>query len=284
MTLEELFDQAAGDLTKYPGSVITVQASVTVTRWGAGLTQPAAYDNLLVTQNATGTLTYQPGYMTFNKVETFVPASFSGQVTSGSFGADQGGKEVSYSFTLFVNVLAATPVEPNGVVITLTNPALKPPPTESFSNLFTTAGGSYVFFQQAADTGSLNKYISVQLDGYTVRAPKTSPIVPSLVGLIFGGVGVDGGGLIVVGGVPGPVPPLGPIPAGAIDAATRDLLIGIAMDEMAKSISDRQSRTAVRSAILSETSYSVGRMTESVSDHAKIESAMKKEANPSFQK
>lgn len=281
MALDDLFKQAAADDSKFPGSLITVQASIRTNRWGAGLSQPPAYDNLLLEQGASGTLAYRPEqiYPLKDYGLEFIPASFSGQVTSGPFQVDKAGKIVTYSYTIILSVYASTPTAPDSAVAKLTMPALKPAPTESLSNLFSTGTGLSAFFQGEELEASPPRWLEVQLDNYSlVKPPKPPRVVPSLVGMIFGGVAVDGGGTMIVGGVPGPVPPWGPLPA-AFDPATRDLLIGIEVDELAKSISDPQASAAVRRTILSEMSRSIGLLAQSVSEADKAGGVVKA-ANP----
>jgi hypothetical protein len=92
-----------------------------------------------------------------------------------------------------------------------------------------------------------------------------SPIVPGLVALIFGGIAVDGGGVEIVGGVPHPVPPWGELVAD-IGPGTLDMLIGILLDEIAKSISDRKQAAATRKAILSGIGRAVATIARGVSE------------------
>jgi hypothetical protein len=222
----------------------------------------------LKNQAATGTLAYTPGSSRSVPPlgETFTPASFSGQVTSPSFPIlQEGGKEVPYSFALFITIYGSTPLPPTNfsMVATLTSPIRKPPVTQTFPDIF--AGGPYPVINAFSFTAAEEPCILfVQLSDYTVAGPPRISLVPSLVGTLFGGVAVDGGGTVLTSGVPGPVPPWGPLVAG-IDPATRDVLLGITLDEIARSISDPLARAAVRSAILSEMSRSVGLLAQSVS-------------------
>jgi probable HAF family extracellular repeat protein len=86
--------------------------------------------------------------------------------------------------------------------------------------------------------------------------------VPKLVAtLIFGGVTVDGGGWVVVGGTPIPVGPRGPEGWSLLSSSKRDALIGMALDEVAKYITDANVRELVRSAILEGVRTSVGQLS-----------------------
>jgi hypothetical protein len=72
--------------------------------------------------------------------------------------------------------------------------------------------------------------------------------VPALVGTLLGGVAVDGGGWIIVGGHPIPVDPWGAWLS--LGAAKRDALIALALDEAAMYITDASAREAVRRTLI----------------------------------
>jgi probable HAF family extracellular repeat protein len=86
--------------------------------------------------------------------------------------------------------------------------------------------------------------------------------VPELVAtLIFGGVTVDGGGWVIIGGTPIPVGPWGPEGWSLLSSSKRDALIGMALDEVAKYITDAKVRELVGSAILEGVRTSVGQLS-----------------------
>jgi hypothetical protein len=72
--------------------------------------------------------------------------------------------------------------------------------------------------------------------------------IPELVGILLGGVAVDGGGVVIVGGIPIPIGPWGPPTA---DSASRaDLLIGMAIEQLGSHVADEQRASAIRASAL----------------------------------
>ncbi len=94
----------------------------------------------------------------------------------------------------------------------------------------------------------------VPVVGMAVDKVRTPPVhrhfphLPQLVGQLLGGVAVDGGGWVVVGGVPIPVGPWGPMTAD--NAARRDLMVATAIEQLATHIGDQSRGAAVRAASL----------------------------------
>ena len=85
---------------------------------------------------------------------------------------------------------------------------------------------------------------------------------PELVAtLIFGGVTVDGAGWVIVRGVPIPVGRWSSEGWSLLSSSKRDALIGMALDEVAKYISDVKIRELVRNAILEGVRASGGQLT-----------------------
>jgi probable HAF family extracellular repeat protein len=78
--------------------------------------------------------------------------------------------------------------------------------------------------------------------------PKGVVSLPELVGILLGGVAVDGGGWIIIGGIPHPVDPWGAW--GQIQVEKRDTLVALAMDEIAMYLVDPSSREAVRKTLI----------------------------------
>jgi uncharacterized membrane protein len=72
--------------------------------------------------------------------------------------------------------------------------------------------------------------------------------VPELVGTLLGGVAVDAGGWLIVAGHHVPVDPWGPFLS--MDAAKRDALIALALDEVATYITEAKARETVRRALI----------------------------------
>jgi probable HAF family extracellular repeat protein len=81
---------------------------------------------------------------------------------------------------------------------------------------------------------------------------------PDLVGTIFGGVDRDGGGWIFIGGLRIPIGPWGPL----TETHKKDALIALAMDGLATSISDNESRESVRNSLLQIARTSLERLME----------------------
>lgn len=84
------------------------------------------------------------------------------------------------------------------------------------------------------------------------------PIPPRLHGrmeeivatLMTAGVPRDGGGIVFIGPVPIPVGPWGPLWGAANGAARRDLLIGLAIEQLASEVRDKGGQRAIRRAAL----------------------------------
>ncbi len=72
--------------------------------------------------------------------------------------------------------------------------------------------------------------------------------VPELVGTLLGGVAVDGGGWIFIGGYRVPVDPWGPWLS--MEPAKRDALVALALDEAAMYIVDEAARETVRKTLI----------------------------------
>jgi probable HAF family extracellular repeat protein len=106
-------------------------------------------------------------------------------------------------------------------------------------------------------------------------------IIPvlGLVLTVSGGVLVDAGGPVRGPGGQ-PVPPVPPWGWDILDEAQRDVLIGIAMDQLAKSVSDPGVRASVRSAILANLGASVGRLQRSAALDAQPATAGKAHVRP----
>ena len=79
--------------------------------------------------------------------------------------------------------------------------------------------------------------------------------------MIFGGVTVDGGGWVVIGGTPIPIGPWGPEGWSLLPSSKRDALIGMALDELAKYVTDAKVREQVRSAVLEGIRTSLGQLS-----------------------
>lgn len=94
------------------------------------------------------------------------------------------------------------------------------------------------------------------------RTISGSGVLGLLATAIFGGVQVGSSGFVIVGGIRIPVGPWGP-DLGAVDSATRDALIGLVMDQLAKEISDPTFRASIRDAVLAGVSASVARLSQS---------------------
>ncbi len=76
--------------------------------------------------------------------------------------------------------------------------------------------------------------------------------------MIFGGVANDGGGPVLIGGrIPDWVGPLGPT---ILQPAAQDAVIGLAVDAVARQLSDRIGRAAIQSAALEMTARAVDRL------------------------
>ncbi|EUC18725.1 hypothetical protein [Paraburkholderia hospita] len=78
--------------------------------------------------------------------------------------------------------------------------------------------------------------------------PQSVVSLPELVGILLGGVAVDGGGWIIVGGIPHPVDPWGAWMQ--MQAEKRDTLVALAMDEIATFLVDEASRETVRKTLI----------------------------------
>ena len=76
-----------------------------------------------------------------------------------------------------------------------------------------------------------------------------SSITPGIVGQLIGGVAVDGGGWVIVGGYPHPIPPLGPVTEILQLLAANALLTGIkspAVEQIKKMLFGAVSEIAAR--------------------------------------
>ena len=109
---------------------------------------------------------------------------------------------------------------------------------------------------QIAGWGFLNGEHAAYL--LTPRGPYPIFTLPDLVATLLGGVAVDGGGWIIVGGHGGPVGPWGPW--NTMPESKRDALVALAMDEIARFIVDRRAREAVRSALIKVAQKRVGNL------------------------
>jgi probable HAF family extracellular repeat protein len=123
-------------------------------------------------------------------------------------------------------------------------------------------------------TGSFNG----QQTAFLLTPAHSWASVPELVAtLLFGGVTFDGGGGGVIGGRRFPVGPWGPeFGWGLLSSAKRDALIGMALDEVAKYITDAKVRELVRSAMLEGVRTSVGQL--SVGGGIQVEMAYRRPA------
>ncbi|WP_344779064.1 hypothetical protein [Nocardioides panacisoli] len=75
-------------------------------------------------------------------------------------------------------------------------------------------------FTVGIEGGLFGRFVKVQVEaideaGQTAQvrvtyAPAYHPHVPDLVGQVLGGISYDGGGIVIIGGKPHPVPPRGP--------------------------------------------------------------------------
>jgi uncharacterized membrane protein len=98
--------------------------------------------------------------------------------------------------------------------------------------------------------------------------------VPTLVAtLIFGAVKQGGAGWVTVGGRRIPVPPRGPI--GQLPADKRDLLISLAIDELAMHIEDDALRKSVRTSALEAARSQLGKLIENAATRRQEMSAVK---------
>jgi probable HAF family extracellular repeat protein len=128
------------------------------------------------------------------------------------------------------------------------------------------------FAEEINDQGAISGYgtYNGQRTGFLLEPVKQKPpwmheiSLPELVGFIIGGVAVDGGGWIIVGGHPIPVDPWGRW--ARIHAAKRDALVALAMDEIAMYITDRGTRERVRTELLKGVSESIDRLVTSVGE------------------
>lgn len=68
--------------------------------------------------------------------------------------------------------------------------------------------------------------------------------VLELVATLFGGIAVDGSGIAFVGGAPIPVGPWGELSPGML--ARRDILIGLAIEQLASNVGDRPGQSKIR--------------------------------------
>ncbi len=105
----------------------------------------------------------------------------------------------------------------------------------------------------------------------TPQGPHRILTLPELVATLLGGVAVDGGGWVIVGRHGGPVGPWGPW--NTLPEPKRDVLVALAMDEIARFIVDRRAREAIRSALIKVTEKRVGSLGEV---DAEIRSALRK--------
>jgi hypothetical protein len=94
----------------------------------------------------------------------------------------------------------------------------------------------------------------VPVVGMAVDKPRTPPKhrhvpqIAELVAWLLGGVTVDGGGIAIVGGVPIPVGPWGPMTAD--NASRQDLVVSMAIERMATHLGDTDRAGAIRAASL----------------------------------
>jgi len=105
--------------------------------------------------------------------------------------------------------------------------------------------------------------------GMALDKPRQKP-TPSLgemfevVARVLGGVAVDGGGIVIVGGVPIPVGPWGPFVSLPGSAERGDALIGLTIDQMAAQLGGRPGQNAIRTAALQLVKDRVHQMLESL--------------------
>jgi hypothetical protein len=85
-----------------------------------------------------------------------------------------------------------------------------------------------------------------------------------VVARVLGGVAVDGGGIVIVGGVPIPVGPWGPFVSLPGSAERGDALIGLTIDQMAAQLGGRPGQNAIRTAALQLVKDRVHQMLESL--------------------
>jgi hypothetical protein len=94
----------------------------------------------------------------------------------------------------------------------------------------------------------------VPVVGMAVDKPRTPPVhrhyprIPGLVAELLGGIAVDGGGWAIVGGVPVPIGPWGPMIRDNV--ARRDLVIAMAIEQLATHVGDLSRGGAIRAASL----------------------------------
>jgi hypothetical protein len=94
--------------------------------------------------------------------------------------------------------------------------------------------------------------------GLAINKPKLFVPTPTvmrsesaLIASLFGGVAVDGGGFIFIGGIPIPVP-VGPLRGDVTPAmsARRDILMGLVIEQLASSLIDLDQQRRIRKAAL----------------------------------
>jgi hypothetical protein len=94
--------------------------------------------------------------------------------------------------------------------------------------------------------------------GLAINKPKVFVATPTvmrsesaLIASLFGGVAVDGGGFIFIGGIPIPVP-VGPLRGEVTPAmsARRDILVGLIIEQMASRLTDLDEQHRIRKTTL----------------------------------
>jgi len=100
--------------------------------------------------------------------------------------------------------------------------------------------------------------MKIRIAGLAINKPRIfvpTPLVTksdlALVASLYGGVTVDGGGFIFIGGVPIPVP-VGPLPGDVTAAmiARRDILMALVIEQMASGLNDLEEQHRIRKAAL----------------------------------
>jgi uncharacterized membrane protein len=130
--------------------------------------------------------------------------------------------------------------------------------TQDLQGLIAQTGWSLVSAQAINDAGQI---VGLADHGGARVGYVMSPVQPfrfsrldakTLVAILLGGVAVDGGGLIIIGGIPRPVGPwVGPLANWeTLTHAKRDALIALALDEAARLIRDAKTRAEVRAALI----------------------------------